>query len=288
MSSFPKKGPTKRKNIHIPNTPKEIENEAEIIGIIMGDGHINQKSAYLRLRVREKDFTENFSNLIRKTYGVKAPIFKKQYYESYVFSTLLVKRISYLTKNNKEIPKFILNGSKEAKARFIRGFVDSEGSVDVIYNRRQIVVTHSNIKFLNQIKDMLLDIGIQSKYVKKRFGSDKLIISLLENLEKYNKYIGFSIKEKEKKLVKALIYLRKYKPHDKEKYWEVLRHWVKSKKSLRASAKEMSINWETYRTWIYGMKMPCQIKKDIEFGWVPKDYNKLRDKYSFLPLTRTS
>ena len=32
------------------------------------------------------------------------------------------------------------------------------------------------------------------------------------------------------------------------------------------------------------MKMPCQIKKDIEFGMVPEDYTELRDQYEFLPI----
>ena len=80
----------------------------------------------------------------------------------------------------------------------------------------------------------------------------------------------------------------KCKAHEKEKYWEVLRHWVQSKRSLRSSAKEININWETYRTWIYGTKVPCQIKKDLEVGWVPEDYEELKEQYSFLPSIKSN
>ena len=54
-------------------------------------------------------------------------------------------------------------------------------------------------------------------------------------------------------------------------------------KSIRSSAKEMQMHWETYRSWIYGVKTPCQIKKDIKFSIVPNDYKELRKKYDFLP-----
>jgi hypothetical protein len=141
---------------------------------------------------------------------------------------------------------------------------------------------------LLQIQKLLFDIGIQSKYVTKRIGSDKLIISLLDNLKKYSDLVGFSIEYKREKLREAISYLEKCKAHDKEKYWEVLRHWLNTKKSLRSSAKEKIMNWETYRSWVYGMKIPCQIKKDIDWGLVPEDYDILREKYSFLPKIKTT
>jgi hypothetical protein len=207
----------------------------------------------------------------------------KYYYNCYGHSTLLVRRISELTNRNKEIPAFILNGDVRIKARYVRGFFDSEGSVDVIEHRRQIVLTQNSAKILLQIKSLLKDMGIQSKYIKKRIGPDKLIISLLENLRKYCNLIGFSIDYKQEKLEMAVAYLENVKAHDTNKYWMVLRHWLNTDKSLRGSAKEANIAWETYRTWIYGMKIPCQIKKNIEYGSVPEDYSKLREYYSFLP-----
>lgn len=278
------KKPRLLKKIEYPITYGDILNESEIIGIMLGDGHITHDDRSIRLRVRELDFCWHFKNLIEKTYGIEAPLDNKYYYNCYAHSTLLAQRINKLTNHNKEIPEFVLKGDNKIKARFLKGFFDSEGSVDVIYNRRQIVLTQDNKKMLLQIKSLLFDLGIQSKYFKKNFGSDKVIISLLENLEKYYNLIGFSIKYKQEKLKQAVYYLKKCKAHEKEKYWEVLRHWLASQRSLRSSAKEMNMHWETYRSWIYGMKMPCQIKMDIGYGLVPEDYEKLREQYEFLPL----
>ncbi len=275
------------KKIELPLTYEGLLDEAEIIGIMLGDGHITSNNRSIRLRVRELDFCQNFKRLIEKTYGIISPLDNKYYYNCYAHRTLLTNRISKLTNHNKEIPEFVLKGDNKIKAKFLKGFFDSEASVDVIYNRRQIVLTQSNKKMLLQIKSLLYDLEIQSKYLKKNFGSNKLIISLLENLEKYYNLIGFSIKYKQEKLKKAIDYLKKCKAHEKEKYWEVLRHWLDSKNSLRNSAKEMNMSWETYRTWIYGRKMPCQIKKDVEYGLVPEDYDKLREQYEFLPLVKT-
>jgi len=271
------------KKIHHPNNYNEILNEAEIIGIMLGDGNIMHNHRSIRLRVRELDFCLNFKRLIEKTYRIETTMDNKYYYNCYANSTLLTQRIIKLTNYNKVIPEFVMNGDIKIKARFLRGFFDSEASMDVIHNRRQIVLTQDNKKMLLQIKSLLYDLRIQSKYAKKKVGSDKLIISLLANLEKYSNLIGFSIKYKQDKLRKAIEYLKKCKAHDTEKYWEVLRHWNLTKNSLRGSAKEKGLNWETYRSWVYGMKMPCQIKKDIEVGWVPNDYQKLRNKYRFLP-----
>ena len=236
------KKPKLLKKIEIPNIYEEILDESEIIGIMLGDGNIMHNNRSIRLRVRELEFCQNFKRLIERTYGIEAPLDNKYYYNCYANSTLLTNRISKLTKHNKEIPEFILKGDNKIKSKFLRGFFDSEGSVDIIEHRRQIVLTQNNKKMLLQIKSLLIDLGIQSKYYKKNFGSDKLIISLVDNLEKYYNLIGFSIRYKQDKLGKAIIYLKKCKKHGKEKYWQVLRHWSKSKKSLRGSAKEIYIN----------------------------------------------
>lgn len=266
--------------VHFPETYEEILNESEIMGIILGDGYLGPY--YARLKVIDKDFVENFSNLIQNTYKIKAPIIKRSYYECYVTDKLIRKRFKELLPN-KSVPGFVINGDSNIKARFIRGFSDSEGCVDCTHNRRQIVITQLNLEILKILQKMFLDLKIQSKLVIKKNNCPQLIISLLENLQKYHDLISFSIGYKQKKLEEAINYLKKDKAHDKEKYWQVLRHWKPNGKSLRSSAKKFDMHWETYRSWVYGMKMPCQIKKDIEVGWVPKDYDELRQNYSFLP-----
>jgi len=155
------------KDIEVPQTEEEIENEAEIIGIILGDGCIS-KDYSIYVKVSEKDFAENFLHLVQKTYGLTSNIkIRDNCYACDIHCKILVKRIKNLIKNNKKIPEFVLKGTDNIKARFIRGFVDAEGSMDVIYNRRQIVITQKDTGLLEDIQKVLLSIGIQSKLIKK-------------------------------------------------------------------------------------------------------------------------
>ena len=69
------------KKIKYPKFYEEILDESEIIGIMLGDGHLSKKGRYLRVRVREKDFCQNFRDLVERTYGIRSKFQKKEYYE---------------------------------------------------------------------------------------------------------------------------------------------------------------------------------------------------------------
>ena len=84
------------KEFHIPNTYGEILNEAEIIGIILGDGHVNLKGGYIRIRVNELDFCKNFSVLIKSTYKIDAKIDNK-YYLYGIDYTIIIKNARTIT-----------------------------------------------------------------------------------------------------------------------------------------------------------------------------------------------
>ena len=86
--------------VNFPETYEEILNESEIMGIMLGDGYLGPY--YARLKVINKDFIENFSNLIQNTYKIEAPIIKRDYYECYVTDKLLRKRFKELLKFKKD------------------------------------------------------------------------------------------------------------------------------------------------------------------------------------------
>ena len=54
------KKPSLIKKIEIPKIYQEFLDEAEIIGIMLGDGHITSNDRSIRLRVRELDFCQNY------------------------------------------------------------------------------------------------------------------------------------------------------------------------------------------------------------------------------------
>jgi intein/homing endonuclease len=247
----------------------------------MGDGHISARA--IRLKVTQKDFREKFAQCIKKAYHFK-PILRKERnaFICDVHRVLVAKRVKELTKDLKEIPNFIMNSNPKIKASFIRGFADAEGSFDDSGNRRQIVITQDNTRILEAIHKLLLDLGIQNTIYHKTNNPDQLVISLLRNLRKYKNLVGFTIDYKKQKLVNAIKYLQKC-TYDTDIYWNCLRKWKNKKTSFRGLAHILNINWGTIRVWIKGIKMPRQIRKDIAYGFVPKDYETLRRKFSFLP-----
>lgn len=273
------------KTIEIPKTIMELEDEAEILGIIIGDGSIQHGGYDIRLQVREKDFAENFANLIKKTYGLNVSLTYPKYYCVYVCTKKLCRRIIKLTANNKVIPQHIFLGTEEIKARFIRGFSDSEGSVDNLYNRRQIVITQKNLEVLEGLQKLLLDLGITSTIYIKKYDSNKLIISLLDNLKTYSQKVGFSISYKKDALEKIIKYLEERGiSSNEELYWKVLMYELTRKESLRKAAKNFNISVETYRSWIQGKKIPNKIKQNLALSFVPENYETIQEQYLFLPV----
>jgi len=180
-----------------------------------------------------------------------------------------------------KIPSFVCRGNKGVRGAFIRGFADSEGSVDDTNNRHQIVITQKGTERLESVRKLLSNLSIQSKIYKKKSDSNHLVISLFENLKKFENIIGFSINYKKQKLRTAVEFLGEINLSNL--YWEALRRRIKSDKSSERLAKELGLKFGTFKSWISSRRIPRQIKKDIEFGKVPKDYKILRDHFKFLP-----
>jgi len=267
--------------INYPQSVKEKTAEAYIVGSIMGDGYISARA--VRLKVVQREFRDKFADCIKVAYHFNPCLRReKSAFICDVHRVLVAKRIKELTKELKEIPDFVINGNRRIKACFIKGFADAEGCVDDTSNRRQIVITQDNTKILERINKLLLELGIQSTIYHKTNNPDQLVISLLRNLKRYKNLVNFTISYKKKKLIEAIKYLQKC-TYDTSIYWNCLKKWVNKKTSFRSLARNLDINWGTIRTWIKGIKIPRQIRKDFTYGIVPNDYERLRKNFSFLP-----
>lgn len=271
--------------VKTPTTNSEKISEAYVIGALMGDGYITKHMA--RLCVTQKDFMLEFAKCIKNAYGV-SPSKKeyKKYGRKNVFvctthRALVSKRIIKLTNNMSKIPNFVLNGNKNVKGAFIRGFADSEGSVDVTNNRHQIVITQKGTKRLESLQNLLLSLSIQSKIYKKSSNANHLVVSLLRNLKKFKEIVGFSIAYKNQKLKEAIDYLEKINVSDL--YWKVLRSRINADKSSQKLANKLGLKPATFRSWVTNRRVPRQIKKDLEYNLVPKDYESLRRRFRVLP-----
>lgn len=235
---------------------------AYVIGVIYGDGDLptrgklyDRTGRYVRLRVNDKEFIEEFIRCIDKVLG-KTKVKKigrerKQYrviYHSYYLHEFLKKPLN-------DLKPFI-----EANPRgFIKGVVDSEGSVTVSPIRWEnyrwlqlyIDISNTNRELLNYTMELLDKFfGIESRIrlsyaagttfnflgrrcVRKKDAYD-LIIGKLEHVRKFYSQIGFTITSKQSKLFDALELTKKFKNRsDRYHSWHDLYHkvnnrWVKT------------------------------------------------------------
>jgi len=102
---------------------------------------------------------------------------------------------------NLKIIKPIKSLSKDFKISFIRGLIDTDGHVN---KYGQIILSLIAMGLVKQVSSMLLDLGIQNKLsIRKKQDpwQDQLELKILKkDALKYNKFIGFSNKRKQKNL----------------------------------------------------------------------------------------
>lgn len=97
----------------------------------------------------------------------------------------------------------IFSSDDSIKSAFIRGFADSEGSVSKSKNR--IALYSSNLVGLQDVLALLQELEINGKiYANKR--AYVILISGLDNLQRFQEKINFTIKRKKERLERLLKY----------------------------------------------------------------------------------
>ena len=195
----------------LPESARKISSEfCYILGVVLGDGFTNLPRCYISLKVKDKNFAENFREKLEEWSNHEAKIYPKNksgYYYSTLYSkeAVLIVRKFDLTR--------IIKSSKKESCSFLRGLFDSEGHVagSNLENPRRasrhIGFYNSNKEVTNIVSILLTKLGVShsvNSRVHSGFGSKKMqyeiIICGFENYVFFYKNIGFSIKRKQKKL----------------------------------------------------------------------------------------
>jgi intein-encoded DNA endonuclease-like protein len=190
-----------------------------VIGVRLGDGYTYEKSRsyVIGLKAKDKEFVEEFGRRLgnilgrrpirpwkdTKTYTVKAA--SKTLYE------LLRKPVDL-----KRIRKYVEH-CKKCTAAFLRGLFDSEGCVS---KNGYIYLHNTNYELLVYAQRLLRRFGIEStgpwpstkkgttKYIRgKRYKTNEdcyYIYIRAESLPKFYRFIGFTIRRKQKRLEEYL------------------------------------------------------------------------------------
>lgn len=158
---------------------KEIktEEDAYILGFILADGYINEKSNMLRIKLQEKDLDilKKFCDYFEMDYSFIKYEFhnitgNKQYYLSIYDKNIIESLKLYgLTQNKscKEVPYY--NIDKSLIRHYIRGIWDGDGYIGKSLSRIGVCGSKDVLDFINKsiIDDLELNFSILFKGVRK-------------------------------------------------------------------------------------------------------------------------
>jgi len=209
----------KLKQIEIPPLSEEL---GWWVGVIKGDGYLDDIDYYVKLGVRDKEFRDRWVEIGEKLFSTKARTNEKirdnrPFYEGQFNSKLL---IIYLKENFGKFGRYVwdIPGNIKNKPKiifsFLKGLFDSEGSIKFYPRKMGTVVSlvSVNKKSIFQIERILKKFGINCRiklYRRKDRKNDYYIIYIggFYNISKFSKYINFSIKRKRNKLSNYLNYI---------------------------------------------------------------------------------
>lgn len=228
--------------------PKPSSELSYIIGVVQGDGDLNlcsplseRSGRRIRLRSKDKDFVEKFAlsttKLLEKKKPYKVTVNGGQYvscaYSYYLFE--------FLKKPLEELKPFI----EAHPIEFIKGMIDSEGSVQVnIWCWKnwenltiKIVLANTNLELLLYLKELLkkycnIESNIKLSHKKgskfkcndntftRKKNAYDLVIGKINDVKLFASLIGFSINRKQEKLLDAIRIIENYKSgEERTKAW---------------------------------------------------------------------
>ena len=135
--------------------PKPSPDLAYVIGVETGDGFLNVKrKTYqyrIRLRAVDREFVEAFNQAVSKVLGCPPHrLWKGNENETEVeFGSYLLHK--FLLQDVQQLREFIEH-DKECVAAFLRGFFDSEGSVDT---EGRLTASNTDLELLRYVQDLL-------------------------------------------------------------------------------------------------------------------------------------
>ena len=215
------------KPIKIPiNATPEL---ASLVAHALGDGSIGERNIQVEYKNKSQECIQDVVDTTESIFNIKVRPTKDVDGFPVVFLPSAVGQVLLLagavqgdkTKKNFDVPKWIKDGGPEVKNTFLRALFDDEGSVDVCGKWRSIKFSMGKLessseslyKFLNSIRDMLNDFGIDTQPVRirRRYqveGENKLMIGFWitgkHNLKLFAQKIGFRHPEKQRKLIETL------------------------------------------------------------------------------------
>ncbi|MEM2083352.1 MAG: LAGLIDADG family homing endonuclease [Nitrososphaerota archaeon] len=184
-----------------------------VIGTILGDGSIyfSGEDYRLELSVKDKEFAEEFGKCLAKILRKNKP-YKPRWSEKGKRWTVEVRSIllyKFLSRSLEEL-KMYIEHSRNCASTFLRALFDGEACshVNAKRHRRELKLCNTNIELLNYAKYLLkryFNINATGPHFNKKAIKNCYHLYIRANsLFNFYKYIGFTIKRKQQKLIEAI------------------------------------------------------------------------------------
>lgn len=207
-----------KKNM-IPRNLKLNEDLSYILGVMCGDGYMSynekKRNYHIGLSATDKEFVDKFREALFNYFNVNPTNeFKKsknRNWNDQFISRLcskeacsFINEIGDFGKFEWRVPKIIIGSNNLSKSSFLKGFFDSEGEIDKQIGR--IGATSVNLEGLNQVGDLLTDLGIAYTIIKRKDNRPNthqkylLRINDKKSIKLFSELIGFTINRKQQVL----------------------------------------------------------------------------------------
>ncbi len=168
----------KNKKIHafnrrrLPISIKKDESLAEIVGILLGDGHLSNGQVWVTLGTKEKVYADYVDELFFKIFGyhLKSCFRKDGNLDLYIGFKDLVNYfkdmglVEHKVRSQVGVPLWVL-GNKKFYAPCLRGLFDTDGSIYKIRSGHQISFRNMSVPLLKNIRYMLLRISFNPSQI---------------------------------------------------------------------------------------------------------------------------
>jgi hypothetical protein len=181
--------------------------KAYILGVLCGDGFINEEFISFEIRFDE-DFIKEFASCFKKVYGLT---YNYRYYKpknTYILrigSQIICRDLNRYGKfrtENWNVPKEILKSEDDVViGAFLRGFYDSEGCAA----RSAITSSSINERGIKEIAFLLKKLGLDTT-LRPQQGGRYFVLSIFrkERFKIFKEKVGFSIARKQSRIEEVL------------------------------------------------------------------------------------
>lgn len=224
-----------------------------LLGALVGDGCICEVNYQITLGAIDKEFVEKTSSFLQKVMGRERPypIFirerKGSWRKLYIVNALSEEFYEYL-KQGWSMHRDVIERCPED---FLMGLFDSEGGVYVNGRQKDVRLTNTNRELIFYTQELLKKLGISAliyEEIRNKYRTCyHLLIRRYEDIIKFAKRVGFTIKRKEEKLLVIVSEFQKRRSERQRFDQFVYNEYVLNHKSARKIAKEVGVDDETIR-----------------------------------------